>query len=121
MLLSRVKEILRAEFLTTEVEQGTNIDIHNACGSDLMSDVLAFVKDQSLLLTGLINPQVVRTAEMMDIVAICFVRGKTPPDNIIELAEKTGIAVLTTELPMFVACGRLYKEGLEGKTDVEAL
>lgn len=121
MILSHVKEVLKAKFLTDESEQSLNIDIHNACGSDLMSDVLAFVKDQSLLLTGLINPQVVRTAEMMDIVAICFVRGKIPPDDIIQLAKKTGIAILTTELPMFPACGQLYKEGLEGRVKVEAL
>ena len=75
MLLSDVKAEINAQVLTGENDESLGaVDIHNACGSDLMSDVLAFVKDQSLLLTGLVNPQVVRTAEMMDIIAICFVR-----------------------------------------------
>ena len=85
MLLSDVKAEINAQVLTGENDESLGaVDIHNACGSDLMSDVLAFVKDQSLLLTGLVNPQVVRTAEMMDIIAICFVRGKTPPESLIE-------------------------------------
>lgn len=122
MLLSDVKEILKAEILTGEIcGELSGIDIHNACGSDMMSDVLAFVKDQSLLLTGLVNLQVVRTAEMMDIVAICFVRGKTPPQNLIELAKELGIVVLSTKFPMYTACGRLYRKGLEGRKDAEAL
>ena len=87
----------------------------------VMSDVLAFVKDQSLLLTGLVNPQVVRTAEMMDIIAICFVRGKTPPESLIELAKEQGIVLLSTKLPMYTACGRLYRKGLEGRKDAETL
>ena len=87
MLLSDVKAEINAQVLTGENDESLGaVDIHNACGSDLMSDVLAFVKDQSLLLTGLVNPQVVRTAEMMDIIAICFVRGETPPESLIVLA-----------------------------------
>jgi predicted transcriptional regulator len=78
-----------------------------------MSDVLAFVHDQSLLLTGLVNPQVVRTAEMMDIRCIVFVRGKEPDQKILELAEETGLALLSTQLRMYEACGRLYEGGLK--------
>lgn len=122
MLLSDVKDIVKAEVLTGESgDDLKGIDIHNACGSDMMSDVLAFVKDQSLLLTGLINAQVVRTAEMMDILAICFVRGKTPPESVIELAKDLGMVVLRTEYPMYVACGKLYVEGLEGGKNAKAL
>lgn len=122
MLLADIIATVKAEVLTGEnIETLKNIDIHNACGSDMMSDVLAYVKDQSLLLTGLVNLQVVRTAEMMDILAICFVRGKTPPENLIELANELGIVVLKTELPMYIACGRLYVKGLEGRKDAEAL
>lgn len=122
MLLSDIKEVIKAEVLTGESdEQLKAMDIHNACGSDMMSDVLAFVKDQSLLLTGLVNLQVIRTAEMMDILAVCFVRGKTPPENLIELAKELGIVVLKTQYPMYTACGRLYGKGLEGRKDAEAL
>jgi len=87
-------------------------EVRTACGSDMMSDVLAYVKDQAVLLTGLMNPQVVRTAEMMDIICIVFVRGKTPDKSIIELAEEKGIVVLSTENRMFEACGILYQNGL---------
>jgi predicted transcriptional regulator len=113
MKLTTVRELLKAQVLTGESENDLeNIEVHVACGSDLMSDVLAFLKEQGLLLTGLINPQVVRTAEMMDICAICFVRGKTPTQDIIDLAKSLNMTVLTTEYPLFQACGRLYKGGL---------
>lgn len=118
MKLSEIKAILKAEVLAAETEE---LDIHTACGCDLMSDVLAFVKDQSLLLTGLINAQVIRTAEMMDIVAVCFVRGKRPPEDVIELAKESGIAVMTTEYPLYTACGKLYENGLGGRGSAQAL
>lgn len=113
MKLSAIRDLLDANVLTGENEdQLLNIDIQTACGSDLMSDVLAFVKDQGLLLTGLVNTQVIRTAEMMDIKAICFVRGKVPGEGIVALAKEHGMPILTTEYPLFLACGRLYKGGL---------
>ena len=83
-----------------------------------MSDVLAFVKDQAVLLTGLLNPQVVRTAEMMDIICIVFVRGKTPDEAITELAKDMHIAIMTTDMRMFEACGILYDSGLRGGADI---
>lgn len=88
--------------------------VHTACGSDMMSDVLAFVKDQSVLLTGLCNPQVIRTAEMMDIICIVFVRGKHPDDTMIQMAIDRGIVLLSTGHRMFSACGMLYEKGLRG-------
>ncbi len=116
MLLSEIKSILGAEVLSGEnMDDLEKKEIHTACGCDLMSDVLAFVKDQSLLLTGLINSQVIRTAEMMDIAAVCFVRGKTPPEDVIKLAKEKGITVLTTAHPLYTACGKLYHEGLRGR------
>lgn len=115
MLLSEIKSILAARVLSGEDDAGlSQKDIHTACGCDLMSDVLAFVKDQSMLLTGLINSQVIRTAEMMDIMAICFVRGKTPPDEVVELAKEKDITILSTDLPLYRACGMLYSNGLRG-------
>lgn len=116
MLLSEIKTILEANVLTSEDDAAMQaIDIHTACGCDLMSDVLAFVKDQALLLTGLINSQVVRTAEMMDITAICFVRGKSPAEDVVSLANSKGITIMTTSLPLYTACGRLYEKGLGGR------
>ena len=116
MLLFDIMSTLDANVLSGEDEAALKEkDIHTACGCDLMSDVLAFVKDQSLLLTGLINSQVIRTAEMMDIVAICFVRGKTPPEDVIELAKDKDITLIQTEHPLYVACGLLYNQGLRGR------
>ncbi|UCE47091.1 MAG: hypothetical protein JSW47_15965 [Phycisphaerales bacterium] len=112
MKLKDIERILDAEAIA-----GANLletEIGMACGSDLMSDVLSFVKSGSLLLTGLTNPQVVRTAEMADLAAICFVRGKRPDQETIEMAESKNIPLLTTPLPMFESCGRLYREGLAG-------
>jgi len=115
MKVYEVKEILDATVLTGE--QFMDLEVFSACGSDLMSDVLAFVKDQALLLTGLINPQVVRTAEMMDIRVIVFVRGKRPSEDIIRLAEEKEMVLMTTEHPLYIACGLLYKGGLMCKEE----
>jgi hypothetical protein len=79
-----------------------------------MSDVLAFAKTGALLLTGLTTSQVVRTAEMADIVAICFVRGKRPPEETVKLALDSGLPLLATDLPMFESCGRLHEHGMKG-------
>ncbi len=116
MKLSEVKELLNAKVYTGEDLLDT--EVNSACGSDLMSDVLAFVKDKALLLTGLVNLQVVRTAEMMDINAIVFVRGKEPQEDIIRLAEAKDMVLLSTEHPMYIACGTLYHSGLMGRKAV---
>lgn len=90
------------------------MDVSMACGADLMSDVLAFTHAGTLLLTGLTNPQVVRTAEMAGISAIVFVRGKTPPPETISLAEGMGIPLIATRYTLYEACGRLYQAGIPG-------
>ncbi|NLV35953.1 MAG: hypothetical protein GXY17_04670 [Clostridiaceae bacterium] len=112
MKLREVVEILDATLIS-----GNDLDMEivSACGSDLMSDVMAYVKENVLLLTGLVSPQVVRTAEMMDIKVVVFVRGKVPGENIVELAEEKGITLMSTDNPMFIACGKLYDAGLTGK------
>ena len=115
MIVKDIIEILEGEVIC---EGDINQEIKTACGSDMMSDVLAFVKDQSVLLTGLVNPQVVRTAEMMDMACIVFVRGKVPDKSIIDLAETRGITLIKTRFRMFTACGRLYANGLSGGTKV---
>ena len=112
MTIADVKRILDAELIC-----GNDLlekEVHNACGSDMMSDVLAFVKDQSVLLSGLVNSQVIRTAEMMDMLCVVFVRGKEPTPEMIELAEEFSIVLLKTPLRMFTACGLLYQNGLCG-------
>ena len=112
MKLDEIAKILDATVLSGN---DAEFDIVSACGSDLMSDVMAYVKENVLLLTGLVSPQVIRTAEMMDIKAVVFVRGKSPGENILELAGEKGISVMTTDNPMFIACGKLYNAGLTGK------
>ena len=112
MTLEQIQEILGAEVLVGSEKLSTEIKI--GCGCDLMSDVLAFSKPDCLLLTGLTNLQAVRTAEMVDIKAICFVRGKRPGNDTIDLAKNKKIPLLLTPLPLFEACGKLYREGLIG-------
>ena len=112
MKILKIKELLGAEILSGE--DLVDGEVHSACGCDMMSDVLAFVKDQAVLLTGLCNPQVVRTATMMDMRCIVFVRGKTPTNDILDLARDAGIAVLATDMRMYTACGILYENGLHG-------
>ena len=112
MKVSEIRELLDAEFACGE--EYADREVHSACGSDMMSDVLAYGSKCSVLITGLCNPQVVRTAEMLDIVCIIFVRGKMPDENMLALAMGKGIAVLATDHYMFTACGMLYEHGLRG-------
>lgn len=110
MTVQQATQCLEAEILTQS--DTSQIDLNSACGADLMSDVMAFVKDRVLLLTGLINIQVIKTANLLDIEVICFVRGKQPSEEMINLANELGIILLKTKLPLFLACGKLYEAGL---------
>ena len=110
MTVRDVARILNAKVLSGE--DYLDIEVHDACGSDMMSDVLAFVKDQAVLLTGLMNIQVIRTADMMDIVCIVFVRGKIPDEEVLAIARRKEIVVLPTDERMFQACGLLWDAGL---------
>ena len=112
MKISRMQELLSAELLVGE--DCIDREVHSACGCDLMSDVLAYVKDQAVLLTGLMNTQVVRTAVMMDMRCIVFVRDKKPTNEIIELAKESGIVILASHKRLYEACGILYANGLVG-------
>ncbi len=114
MKIAEIKDLLCAELLCGE--DCLSHDVEAACCSDMMSDVLAYVKDQGVLLTGLVNPQVIRTASMMDMTCIVFVRSKAPSEEMIELAEECGIAVMKSSLRAYEACGRLYAAGLTGST-----
>lgn len=110
MTLGEIRDIIAAEVLTRSGDMNT--DIGRAYSADLMSDVLAFSVTHSLLITGLTNAQVIRTAEISDIKAIVFVQSKRPEIETIALAEGRGIPLLVTGLSMFEACGRLYEKGL---------
>ena len=115
MQLHQVKEVLNAIVLCGE--DRLDQEIVSGWGSDVLSDVLAFVKNQALLLTGLVNPQVVRTADMVEMKCIVFVRGKVPGPDILSLAEERDIVVMTCPKRMYEACGLLYSNGLRGNCD----
>ncbi|MBE5961027.1 MAG: hypothetical protein E7256_06510 [Lachnospiraceae bacterium] len=112
MTVEDVRNVLGARVICGE--EHLKREVHTACGADMMSDVLAFVKDQCVLLTGLCNTQVIRTAQMMDVVCIVFVRGKKPDQAMTELAKECEIPLLCTGHRMFSACGMLYESGLRG-------
>ena len=103
--------MLGAELLVGEALLSN--DVSYAFCSDMMSDVLAYVKEQGVLITGLVNPQVIRTANMMDMVCVIFARGKTPTEEMIELANECGVALMRTGKRSFETCGLLYSAGLE--------
>ncbi len=117
MKLVDVQKILGAKVLT-----GAELlerEVETCCGSDLMSDVLAFTKRHTLLCTGLTNLQVVRTADMTDLCAVVVVRGKIPSQDILEAAAENKLPVLMTECTLFDACGILYAAGIRGCTKKE--
>jgi predicted transcriptional regulator len=87
-------------------------EVKGGCGADLMSDVLAYIQPEAVLLTGLCNPQVIRTSQMADVAAIILVRGKNPPQETIDLANAERIPLITSPFGMFELCGRLYQAGL---------
>jgi predicted transcriptional regulator len=112
MTLAEVRAILGCRVLCGEEKLDTEVLV--ACGSDLMSDVLAFIKPGALLLTGLATAQSVRTADVADSKAVVYVRGKEPEEDTVQLARAKGIPLLSTDYTMFEACGRLYAAGLPG-------
>ncbi len=112
MLLRDLINLLDAKALFPSIDLDKAVD--NAGASDLMSDVLALTKPGSVLLTGLCSVQVIRTAEMLDLKAIVFVRDKMPDSNAMALAMEMGLPLFTSPYPLYEACGILYKEGLPG-------
>ncbi len=112
MKIKDMQQLLEARVLCCE--ENIEHEVFSACGCDLMSDVLAFVKDQAVLLTGLVNPQVIRTAEMMDMICIVFVRSKAPTPEMIDLAKESGIVLMVSDKRLYEACGLLYTNGLVG-------
>ncbi len=116
MKISEIVKMLDAKVLCCEDK--TDKEVESAFGCDLMSDVLAYVNDQAVLLTGLVNPQVIRTALMLDMVCIVFVRSKEPSEEMIELARENGIVMMSTNKTLYTSCGLLYSGGLIGTGEV---
>ena len=114
MTLKRICEILSAQPLSDNFDE--DLEVQCACSSDMMSDVLAFPKEHMVLLTGLVNPQVMRTCDMLDIRAVVFTRGKLPSAEALEMANENGINVMATPLTLFIASGMLYAGGLNNGT-----
>ncbi len=113
MYLHEILEIVNGEIVVGENLLNKKID--NGCGADLMSDVLACnINPHTLLITSLANIQVMRTADIVDLAAILFVRGKKPVENVIKLAKEADIPLLATKHDMFETCGKLYRAGLKG-------
>lgn len=111
MKLSEIILIVEGTLITGNTNP--ELDISCACAADLMSDVLTYARSGAMLLTGLTNPQVVRTAEVAEIVAIVFIHGKSPPQETIALAEEKGIPLIITKHTMFEMCGRLFAAGIK--------
>lgn len=114
MLLSEIVTLINGEIVVGDLS--LDLDIKYGFSSDLMSDVLAFVEGETILLTGLNNAQVVRTAEMLDVRVIAFVRGKRPNQEVIDLARESGMVIMTTQHTLFATSGILYKNGLQAVT-----
>ena len=112
MKVSEIREILDARIFN---DWGEDLEVDSGCGCDLMSDVLAFNHNNNVLLTGAVNPQAIRTCEVVDTRVVVFVRDKEPSEQIIELADDCQILLLGTHYSMFEACGRLYMAGLRGE------
>ncbi len=116
MKLSEIRELLDADVLNGE-EMLDDIDVQTAFASDLLSDVLAYAKEHALFITGLTNPQVIRTVEVLDLVGVVFVRGKVPQMDTVELAKRKNIPMLRTKCIMFETCGRLHGAGIKASID----
>jgi predicted transcriptional regulator len=110
MKLQELLKLIDGDILTGDAN--LNREVKGGCGADLMSDVLASIQPHAILLTGLCNPQVVRTAQIADVAAIVLVRGKRPPQETVELANQEGIPLISSPYGMFELCGRLYQAGL---------
>ncbi len=111
MQLARMARLLEAEPPSQQWDQA--LDVEYGAAADLMSDVLSLVKPGSVLVTGLTNPQVIRTAEVAEVAAIVLVRGKKPLPETASMASEAGIPIFVTDLTMFEACGRLYGVGIK--------
>jgi len=117
MTLETVRRLLNCQVIAGDDKLGEEVWV--GCGADLMSDVLAFIKPDALLLTGLTNVLSVRTAEIAEVRAIVYVRGKLPDKEAVSVAKEKGMVLLSTDLPMYESCGKLYASGLAGGSELK--
>ena len=113
MLLREAIDILNAEVQYTQSSQ-LEADIRTARASDLMSEVLADDAVPDILLTGLCNSHVIRTASVFGIKAVVFVRGRPVDQSLVDCALDENIVVMTTRDSLFTSCGKLYAAGVRG-------
>ena len=114
MKVSEIQRVLDAK-VYNEVDDEEELEVDYGYSCDLMSDVLAFAQNNDVLLTGTVNPQVIRTCQMVDIRVIVFVRAKSPTPELIELATRADILVMGTDHSLYVASSLLYQAGLPGE------
>jgi len=112
MKISELCEILKARVVVGEDQM--NSIILGAGAADLMEDVLAAAAKGCALLTGETTEQVMQTAKIVQVAAVVIVRGKRIPDDMLSLARSYTIPLLLTDYSLFVACGRLYMNGIRG-------
>ncbi|NLJ86270.1 MAG: hypothetical protein GX322_07500 [Firmicutes bacterium] len=116
MKIKEVLEVIDAELLTKP--EHMERQVLSVCGADLMSDVLAFTKAKTLLLTGLTSIQAIRTAQVVDLAGVVFVRGKRPSPEVVEMANEEDLPLLVTHHPLYETCGKLYTCGLKGCSEL---
>jgi predicted transcriptional regulator len=110
MTLRDIVELLEAEVLYVGAD--LNREVPCAFASDLISDILMCTKEPTLLLTGLTNNQVIRLADMIDLIGIVFVRGKKPMQDVIDMAKERGLPLVATNMTLYRSSGILYNAGL---------
>ena len=111
MTISEIIDVLEAEIVGGGALEKV---VYRACACDLLSEVLRCMSKDSVLLTNLTHIQTVHVADMVDAIAICYMRSKKPQDDTVNLAREKGIVLLSTKLSTYEASGRLYQSGLPG-------
>jgi hypothetical protein len=110
MTIQKIQELLNAQVFTDIPDPER--EITSGCGADMVSDVIAWVKEEPVLLTGLMTPSIIRAAELLDVPLIVFVRGKVPSNEMISMAKEAGIILFSTAFSMYISCGKLYSAGI---------
>ncbi len=111
MLLGEIKDLIQAEVLSEK--DCSQIDIKTVHASDLISEVLASCSRGALWITGLLDHQIINTAELFDLSGVIFVGNRRPSTSIVQAANEDEIPVLVTQLSMFEVCGLLFSKGLK--------
>ena len=111
MKIREIAELVDGEIVGAPCDE--NYEVEKAFSSDLMSDVLRFSMDETVLITGLCNNQTMRTAEMADLRVVLIGRDKQPDDEMLELAEDSDITIIKSKYSIFKLSGILYNAGIK--------